>query len=432
MTENKKNRRDKRCIACGGALHSLGTFHDMPASAQELPTEELLSEERGIDLPLCQCHSCGLVQFPVEPVSYYKDVIRAGGGTKTMIRLRHEEYLRLLTELEKQGLRHPRILEVGCGRGEFLEMWKSLWETDGIERGEAGTEHAEAEERNAVHIRRIRPVLFGIEHSVALAREAQAKGLQVFRDFAEGEKLLPEAPFDAFVQFNFLEHQPKPLDMLRTIRRNLRDGGLGLLTVPSFEYILQHDGYYELLRDHIANYTEETLQALLQEAGFELLSSRIVNRDTIEAIVRKAEPETLSKLCFSGALLDISPLLENYEMLRQDIRGYLDGLGREGKRLAIWGASHQGFTLAASTELGGRVSYIIDSARFKQGRFAPASHIPIVSPEHFFTEPVEEILIVAPGYTDEIADIIRARYGGQVGILALRGKRITRYGENHP
>ena len=59
--------------------------------------------------------------------------------------------------------------------------------------------------------------------------------------------------------------------MLRCVYRNLRDGGYGLVTVPSFEYILAGGRYYELIRDHIANYTEDSAAFLLRRAGFEIL-----------------------------------------------------------------------------------------------------------------------------------------------------------------
>ena len=66
----------------------------------------------------------------------------------------------------------------------------------------------------------------------------------------------------------------------------------------------------------------------------------------------------------------------------------------------------------------------MDSAPFKQGRFAPASHLPIVAPEHFLEEPVDVILIVAPGYTDEIAEIIRNRFSKTVQIMTMRSDRL--------
>ena len=215
--------------------------------------------------------------------------------------------------------------------------------------------------------------------------------------------------------------------MLRNIGRNLKPQALGLITVPSFEYILRYNGYYELLRDHIANYTEFTLQKLLQDCGFELLSMDLVNRDTIEAIVRKADPDELSELHYSGRLIDVSALRDSYDRLSVSVNAHIDHLSESRRTMAIWGASHQGFTLAATTKLGGRVEYIIDSAPFKQGRFSPASHIPIVAPDYAVAHPVDEILIVAPGYTDEIAGIIRERFDENVRILVLRTDRIEEY-----
>ena len=81
-------------------------------------------------------------------------------------------------------------------------------------------------------------------------------------------------------------------------------------------------------------------------------------------------------------------------------------LESNGRRLALWGAGHQGFTIASTTVLAEAAEYMIDSAGFKQGRYAPASHIPIVSPEYFLTHPVDEVMITAPGYVKEIKGTI--------------------------
>ena len=415
------------CIACGHALSPLMTLDDMPASAQNIPAASELAEDHPLSLTLCQCPSCGLVQFDTEPVVYYRDVIRAGGGTRTMTRLRHEEYARLLTAMQEHHIHGRRIVEVGCGRGEFLRMWQNLAEDP---EGAAALARDQARDPMSGQPNAAPLHLVGLEHKPSLVEEANAvadKKYRVYEGFATGDVCYPEGPFDAFVQFNFLEHQPDPCDMLRNIGRNLKPQALGLITVPSFEYILRYNGYYELLRDHIANYTEFTLQKLLQDCGFELLSMDLVNRDTIEAIVRKADPDELSELHYSGRLIDVSALRDSYDRLSASVNAHIDHLSESRRTMAIWGASHQGFTLAATTKLGGRVEYIIDSAPFKQGRFSPASHIPIVAPDYAVAHPVDEILIVAPGYTDEIAGIIRERFDENVRILVLRTDRIEEY-----
>ena len=94
------------------------------------------------------------------------------------------------------------------------------------------------------------------------------------------------------------------------------------------------------------------------------------------------------------------------------------------KKAAIWGASNQGFTLAATTSLGKKAEYIIDSAPFKQGKFAPASHLPIVAPSYFEEHPVDAVIITAPGYTDEIAALIREKFGPEVEIRAMRSNHL--------
>ena len=427
----------KTCIACGCALpeEPLMTLDHMPSSAQNIPDESTVAEDSGITLRLCQCPACGLVQFDCDPVDYYRDVIRAGGFSTTMVNLRRSQYEHLISTYHLEG---KRFLEAGCGRGEFLSVLREF------------------------------PVeAWGIEHREDLVETAVKDGLNVKRGFTETEDtVLPGAPYDVFLSFNFLEHQPEPGVMLRCIRRNLREGGMGLITVPSLEYILQYDGYYELIRDHIAYYTFETLEKLLNSCGFEVLEREMVNRDTLSVIVKKTEgeagagapgenagagetsgapgenagtgrqPGAPAETAGAGrqpgtpgetagpARVDVSGLEASRRYIDEEVNHLVDRLHGEGKTIAIWGASHQGFTLAATTRLGDKVEYMIDSAPFKQGKYAPASHLSIVAPDHFFEKPVDAILIVAPGYTEEIAGIIREKFGSSVEILALKSDHL--------
>lgn len=384
------------CIVCKNEISGKPLFvlENAPSSAQNIPETGELGQDTGIDLHLYQCQNCGLVQFDCEPVSYYRDVIRSGGYSTTMVELRTRQYKHLI---ETYGLEGKKFLEVGCGQGEFLKVLTEF------------------------------PVkAYGVEHREQLVELALKNGLNVASGFTENpDTVLGSAgPYDVFLSFNFLEHQPKPGIMLDCIWENLACGGMGLITVPSLEYVLQYNGYYELIRDHIAYYTFDTLRSLLEQHGFVVVEQEVVNRDTLSVIVKKTskiKKNSLSAMPFS---VNLSGLEDSFHSIRKQMKELTKDLEKQGQTLAVWGASHQGFTLASTTCLGEKACYIMDSAPFKQGRFAPASHLPIVAPDYFLEHPTDGILILAPGYTEEIAGIIRRRFGDKIRIFTLRSEKL--------
>ena len=421
IKENCKIRTQRSaCLACGHALleQPLLELPDMPASAQDIPGKNELPFDRGVKLRLRQCPACGLVQFDCEPVDYYRDVIRAVGLSETMRELRRADYRHML---ETYGLSGKKFIECGCGRGEFMEVLKEF--PAKIYATEANAEFA------------------------AAAQELLGPGCHVMHTFPEDVAMpIPGAPFDCFFSFNFLEHQPDPSAMLGCMYYNLAPGGYGLITVPSFEYILKDGRYYELIRDHIANYTLSSLTALCEGCGFEILEKGLIGiGDTLRVVVRKPESTSLEQAVHAacagifaafqkeqrsigevekesmaaGAALpaeaeripcDVSALKRNYEELCAQMAAYVERLKEKHLKLALFGAGHQGFTIAATTALCSYAEYIMDSAPFKQGKYAPASHIPIVSPAYFAEHPVDVVMVTAPGYVREITAQLRGLY----------------------
>ena len=304
------------CIACRAALpkEALFVLENAPASAQNIPDASEVGEDKGITLNLRQCPECGLVQFDCTPVDYYRDVIRAGGYSTTMTELRRRQYRHFI---ETYGLEGKKFLEVGCGRGEFINVLKEF------------------------------PVqVFGMEHKEDLISIARENGLCVWREFPEtpDQKFLgdpkvegSEGPYDAFLSFNFLEHQPHPDVMLTAIYNNLNEGGMGLVTVPALEYIVERGNYYELIRDHIAYYSFDALRTLLENNGFHVLEEEMINRDTISMIVRKMSPEESKTESGTGSAdADeniVASLIKGHEIVLNDINGLLAQLETENKTM---------------------------------------------------------------------------------------------------
>lgn len=348
----------------------------MPKAAQYLPTAEDLLRDEGVDLEVCQCEGCGLVQLRNEPVPYFREVIRAVGCSPEMKAFRREQFASFI---DTHGLRGKKILEVGCGRGDYLSILA------GLDVKATGLEYAES----------------------AVAEAVQA-GMNVLQGFlSSGRQKLEGEPYDAFMMLSFLEHLPDPNGALRAIHGNVSDNAVGIVEVPNFEMILAKDMFSEFIGDHLLYFTRETLEATLARNGFETLSCEEVWHGYIlSATVRKRAPLNLSR--FEACK----------HALKDELEGYLSRF--KPGQVATWGAGHQALAVLSMANLGGKLRYVIDSAPFKQGRFTPATHLPIVSPEHLDLDPVEAVIVMAASYSDEVAKILLERYPGRFCISILR------------
>ena len=367
-----------KCRVCQSDLFKapLLRFENMPKAAQYMPDERSLASDTGVNLGVGQCAICGLVQLTNEPVPYFREVIRATAVSKEMTDFRMTQFQALIT---KYSLEKKKIIEIGCGKGEFI----SIFENFDID-------------------------VYGLEFSRASVRYCQNKGLKVEERFIDKpDAVLASAPFDAFYILNFLEHLPDPNTVLSGIRHNLSDGAIGLVEVPNFDMLLRRHLFSEFIGDHLFYFTKETLTATLNRNGYEVIDCREIWHDYIlSAIVRKRQP------------LNISIFQQYQDRIKKEIKQYIARFG--SRQVAIWGAGHQALAVIALTHISQQIRYVVDSAPFKQGKFTPASHIPIVPPEQLNTDPVEAVIIMAASYSDEVAGILRNRYGRDVHTAILR------------
>lgn len=372
---------ERSCIVCGAPLIRPPLFvcRNMPEISQNLPKKENLDQDGPVDLNLCQCSGCGLVQFDCEPVSYYKDSTRAGERCESLITLRQMQYRHLIETYHLQG---KKILEVGAGKGGFL---KTLKEMSGYQVQE-----------------------YGIENNPEFVQIARQKeGVNVQQGYLQtAEMKIAGGPFDAFVTFAYPARLPDPDTMLQCVSHNLTEDGIGLVMVPSLEHLLKPGGFFDITRDHLAYYSEDTLHFLLQKNGFDVLEHGEILIYNY-AIVRKRMPLNLEKYWS-----DVKPLTK---MVREFVKKSVEG----GKKLAVWCAGHFAFTVLSISGIGEQVSYIIDNAPFKQGCFAPASHVPVKSVSYYQEEPVDTILILGPIYIEEIVKEIRLKCSMNVQIAAM-------------
>ena len=71
-------------------------------------------------------------------------------------------------------------------------------------------------------------------------------------------------------------------------------------------------------------------------------------------------------------------------------------------------------------DLGGAIRYVVDSAPFKQNRFTPATHLPIVPPARLADDPPAAIIVMAASYSDEVVRLIREHHRLNLPVAILR------------
>ena len=369
---------ERACRVCGGALFEepLARYTNMPRAAQDLPDATSLAHATGVDLEVFQCAACGLVQLASEPVPYYREVIRAAAVSDVIRRAKSEQLARFIDEHDLYG---KRIVEVGCGRGEFLLLLQG--------------QEVEA---------------FGLEASPNAVADCVASGLRVVQGYPDQSAgVWPGQPFDGFLLLMFLEHMPEPGVALRAIADHLVDGAVGLVEVPNFDMVVRQTLFSEFVADHLLYFTAQTLRTTLEISGFEVISvDELRDGYVLSAVVRRRKR------------LDISAFWEQQERLTTELRNYLGGFG--ARRVAVWGAGHQAFATIAMTGIAGDIRYVVDSAPFKQGRYTPATHLPIVAPEALRTDPVDAVIVMAASYSDEVARIVREQFDLDLAVVILR------------
>lgn len=367
-----------KCRVCNHKFFEepLLRYENMPKAAQNFPDERSLESDKGADLEVCQCSACGLVQLSNDPVPYYKEVIRAAAFSEEMKEFRIKQFGSFV---QNYSLKGKKIIEIGCGRGEYLSLMQQCG-----------------------------PEAYGLEHLEESVMHCSRNGLRVSKGFIETADYKTDyGPFDAFFILNFLEHLPDPNSILGGIYNNLADDAVGLVEVPNFDMILRQNLFSEFIGDHLFYFTKETLNTTLRLNGFEVIECKEVWYDYIISVIMRKRKK-----------LDISLFYKYQEQLRDEIEEYIHRY--KDKRVAIWGAGHQALAVISLISLSDKIRYVVDSAPFKQGKYTPATHLPIVSPDRLHSDPVDAVIVMAASYSDEVARIIRQKFDRNINIAILR------------
>jgi SAM-dependent methyltransferase len=381
------------CSSCGAPLRH--TFVDLgmsPLCESYVPPERLDQVEPFYPLQARVCGECFLVQVAplVSPEAIFTEYAYFASYAASWV-----EHMRRYADAvtARLGLgRESFVVEVGSNDGYLLQHFVAK----GI------------------------PVL-GIDPAANVAKVAVERGIPTLVEFfgeatatalaARGRKA------DLICGANVLAQVPHPNDFVRGVAALLAAGGTCTLEFPHLLQLMAGNQFDTIYHEHFSYFSLLSAERLFAANGLVLFDVEELptHGGSLRVWLRHAadgtRPVTERARALRQRELDAGLLrLETYDGFAEQVREtkrklleFLVGAKRAGKRIVGYGAPGKGNTLL--NYCGIRTDFLdftVDRNPYKQGKFLPGTHIPILAPEAIRQARPDYVLILPWNFQDEI------------------------------
>jgi hypothetical protein len=337
--------------------------------------EEARSCSHG-DLLLCFCEDCGFIaNYAFDPAlteySERYEETQAFSGT-------FSEYSRTLALelIERHDLRGKRIIEIGCGKGDFLALLCELGNNDGI-----GFDPGFREDRAP------RPNQGRIRFITDYYSEAYS-----------------ELGADFYCSKMTLEHIPEVGSFMDVLQRTTRDrtDATIFFQVPEAARILEEGLFCDVPYEHCSYFAPASLAALFRRKGFDVANMLITYEGQHLAVEARPGPSAAAE----DDLEELERLVDAFaERCADQVRGWvkhLEAAFEDGQRVVLWGSGSKSTAFLTTLGIESGIDFVVDINPYRQGKYMAGTGQQIVSPDFLKTKPPDLVIIMNPIYRDEI------------------------------
>ena len=301
--------------------------------------------------------------------------------------------------IDRYDIHGQTILEVGCGKAEFLSLMCEIGDNKGI-----GYDPA-------VHVDRV--------------DEQAAARLMLVTELFGDEQMDVDA--DALVCRHTLEHIPHVHEFLSMLHRwaaGRSKPPIVLFEVPDVERVLDEVAFWDLFYEHCSYFTANTLRFAFERAGFEVLDVRRAYDD--QYLVLEARPRVAAPTALAVPQLDqvaevvarAARFVDRYRSIMQVGRANLEQFVEAGKKVGLWGGGSKAVAFLTSLEVGHLVEFVVDVNPNKQGKFLVGTGHAVIGPEQLRNDAPLQLIVMNPVYVPEITQTVE-RLGIRAEIMSV-------------
>ncbi len=391
---------DKPCPACGEMELRIFFGEDsVPQNSCILMDDPEVSANfpRG-KLDIAFCNACGFVtntSFTPGAAEYSQRYEETQGFSGHFMAFAKELAERWVKDYD---LENQTVLEIGCGKGEFLvEMAKAgAGDCIGIDPG--------------VHPERI--------------EDPEAADIEWIVDFYDERYTHLDA--DVVICRHTLEHIPNVAEFMSTIRRSIGDrpDTVVLFELPDVSRVLSEVAFWDIYYEHCSYFSLGSLARLFRRTGFEVVELSKEYDD--QYLLIAARPSTIpgagEPLPEEDDMDELRAGVESfrtgYQTLTDEWRGRLTELRDSGGKAVMWGGGSKGVSFISNLDISDEVVAVVDINPHKWGKFMVGSDHEVVSPEELKNIDPNLVVAMNPIYLEEIGSDL-AELGVAAPLLAL-------------
>jgi len=376
------------CPNCG--TNNIKEFYEI----KNVPVHDVVlikTFEEAINFPkrnvrLGFCSTCGFVYntlFDFTDLDYDENYEETQGFSPTFSTF-HKKLAEKL--IGKHDLQKKTIIEIGCGKGEFLTMLCEIGNNTG----------------------------YGFDPVYISGRyESKAsERLHFIKDFYS-EKYVHYTG-DFYCCKMTLEHIPDPYNFISMIRKCIGDNvdATVYFLLPDAEKVFKELAFWDIFYEHCSYFSLSSLSFLFKKAGFEILE--IGREYDDQYLMIEAQPVS-NDIQRESLEVDIATLTHTINFFAKNVVNKINGwkalinkFKREDKKIVLWGGGSKGVALLTTLGIIDEIKYAVDINPFKQGTFMAGNGQEIVSPKFILDYKPDVVIIMNPIYLNEIKQDLTA------------------------